>query len=190
MRSWRGMGYISANYHCRYFKMTIFGCLNTQISVFHHIALRQMATHQIDTTGRAAQFSIDLHAQVGVILRLVFEHMVNIHALRNNTISAVSRLLDSVIHVRVPGGQDKKHNLWTILICISHRGKELLHRLASVGGALLDDGSSIMNLATMTAVNLDKFAYKGLNRLQRDPVQYIRRASKAKTSKQHTVGDP
>lgn len=156
--------------------------------VLYHTAYKMMGTHQIDTTGCASQFCIDFHSQVGVILGLVLEHMINVHALRNNTVSTISRLLNTVIHVRVLGGEDEKHDLRTELICISYRGEELLHSLASIRDVLMDYRSRVVDLAAMAAIDFDEVPDKSLNSLQRRPVQRIRKASNMKGSKTYGRG--
>ena len=125
-----------------------------------------------------------------MILRLILQYMVNVQALRNNPISTIGRLLDAVVHVRVLGGKYEEHDLWTELIGVPNRGEECLHSLAPIIAGLLNDWRYIMNLAAMAAINLNKVAYKGLDRLLGCPVQYIRKFSKTERLRERTVGNP
>lgn len=100
-----------------------------------------------------------------MILRLIFEHVVGLDTLGNHAVSTVGRLFDAVVHVRVLGRQDEKHDLGTELVRISHRGKEILHRLASVRHVLLDHRGSVVDLAAMATIDLDKISDERLDRL-------------------------
>ena len=71
----------------------------------HNVSIKYIVkgkvTHQCHLVRGPAQLCIELHADVGVILRLILENMRSLHALRHHPVAAIRGFLNPEIHVGI-----------------------------------------------------------------------------------------
>ena len=58
-----------------------------------------------------AQFDVEFHTNIEMILWIVFDHMRNLHTLRHNIETTIDRLLNTWVHFRILVWQNLRTNL-------------------------------------------------------------------------------